>query len=92
MYLSTYYVLQADVYVNSTSDNLTLSNGKVSQSFLRKGGETIQEECKKYVSSNGKLQVGDVAVTGPGKIPCKFIIHTVGTGYDKSNVSKSEKV
>ena len=31
-------------------------------------------------------------MTGPGNIPCKFIIHTVGASYNSSDVSKSKKV
>jgi len=44
------------------------------------------------VSNNGNVKVGDIAVTEPGKISCKYIIHTVGVEYDFSNGLKSEKV
>ena len=44
------------------------------------------------MSKNGNVQVGDVAVTGPGKIPCKHIIHTVGRDYNILDDLKSEKV
>lgn len=88
-----FHLLQAEVYVNTTSDNLVLSNGEVSKHISRKAGAALQTECSQYVSRNGKLQVGDIVATGPGKIPCcKFIIHTVGTNYDTLNVLKSEQV
>ena len=87
-----FIVSQAEVYVNTTSSDLTLTNGEVSKSILRAGGQTVQDECKKFVSTNGNVQAGSIAVTGPGSIPCKFIIHTVGANYNSSNVSKSEKV
>lgn len=78
--------------MNSTSDNLSLLNGDVSKCILKKGGNRLQKECDKFVSTNGKLPEGGIAVTGPGKISCKFIIHTVGANYDTSNTSKSEQV
>lgn len=70
--------------MNSTAKNLILTNGTVSKHILEKGGQALQDECNKYVSNNGNLQAGDIAVTGPGKIPCKCIIHTVGVEYDSS--------
>ena len=87
-----FYLLQAEVYVNSTSDNLVLTNGEVSKHIFKKAGKALQNECNQYVATNGNLQVGDIAVTIKGKISCKFIIHTVGKGYDASDVLKSEQV
>ena len=71
---------------------MVLSNGEVSKSILRAGGQTVQDECKEYVSTNGNVQPGNIAVTGPGNIPCKFIIHTAGANYNSSNITKSKKV
>ena len=64
----------------------------MSKSILKAAGQTIQDECSQFVSKNGRLQPGDIAVTGPGNIPCKHIIHTAGSNYDISNSLKSEKV
>lgn len=64
----------------------------MSKHILKEGGKALQVECRKYVSEKGNLLVGDIAVTTPGNISCKFIIHTVGANYDTSNVLKSEKV
>jgi len=75
------FPLQAEVYINTTSSDLTLKNGAVSKSILNAGGQTIQDECSQFVSKNGNVQPGDIAVTGPGKIPCKHIIHTAGSNY-----------
>ena len=80
------------MYVNTTSNDLVLSNGAVSKSILQAAGQAIQDECSKYVSKNGKLQAGDIAITGAGNISCKLIIHTAGSNYDSSNTSNSEKV
>lgn len=83
---------QAEAYVNTTSSDLVLTSGAVSKSILNAAGQTLQDECSKHVSSNGKLQPGDIVVTGAGNIPCKHIIHTAGSNYDNSNTSNSEKV
>ena len=84
-----YIFSQAEVYVNTTSSDLSLTNGAVSKSILNAAGQTIQDECSQFVSKNGRLQPGDTAVTGPGNIPCKYIIHTAGSNY---NGASSEKV
>jgi len=91
---SSLYVcsLQAEAYVNTTSNDLVLSNGAVSNSILKAAGQTVQDECSAHVSKNGRVQAGDVVVTGAGKIPCKYIIHTAGSSYDRSNTANSEKV
>ena len=64
----------------------------MSKHLLARGGEMLQHECYRYVSDKGNVRAGDIAVTGPGKIPCKYIIHTVGAEYDFSDGSKSAKV
>lgn len=64
----------------------------MSKHILAKGGQALQDKCNKYVSINGNVKVGDIAVTGPGKISCKHIIHTVGAEYEFLDSSKSEKV
>ena len=87
-----FILCQAEAYVNTTSNDLVLSNGAVSNSILKAAGQTLQDECSKHVSKNGRVQVGDIVVTGAGNIPCKHIIHTAGSNYDSSNPADSEKV
>jgi len=53
----------------------------VSKSILNAAGQAVQDECSQFVSKNGSVQPGDIAVTGPGKIACKYIIHTAGSNY-----------
>ena len=58
-------------------------------SFLKAGGQDLQDECTAYVRKNGAVPYGDVVVTRPGAIPCSRIFHTVGPVY---NGKASEKV
>jgi O-acetyl-ADP-ribose deacetylase len=49
----------------------------------RKGGGQILEECRKIretVYPNG-LPTGKAVITGGGKLPARFVIHTVGPVY-----------
>ena len=67
------------MYVNTTNTHLNLSHGAVSLALLKAGGAMLQQEC----SQKAPIRVGDVAVTGSGNIPCRFIFHTVVTSHNK---------
>ena len=79
--------LQADVYVNTTNTKLDLSSGAVSQLLLKLGGPDLQAECNK----KGSISVGEVAVTGGGKLECRHIFHVVIPRYDGPE-GQAEKV
>lgn len=61
--------------------DLMLNNSGVAQSFLKAGGQALQDECDAYVRQHGQVPVAGAVVTKPGAIPCLGIIHTVGTEY-----------
>ncbi|CAC5387435.1 BRIP1 [Mytilus coruscus] len=64
---------QANVIVNTTSTNLQLNYGAVSQSLLCVGGPQLQKECnQKYPDG---VNLGDVAVTSGGSLKCDVIFH-----------------
>lgn len=59
--------------VNSTIKTLDLKEGSASKALLKKGGNSIQKECKaKYKDG---LKPGEIAVTGSGNLSCKYIYH-----------------
>ena len=92
LFLCTYaqnFLLQADLYVNTCGSDLVLKNGAMARSFLKAGGQALQDECNGYISQNGQISVGGVVLTKPGAIPCQGIIHTVGKEY---NGKESEDV
>jgi len=78
--------------VNSVGSDLVLKNGAVSRAFLKAGGQEIQNECSDYIASHGCLSVAGVVLTKPGAIPCKNIIHTVGSTYSAINEEQSKEV
>ena len=69
------------MYVNTVGPNLMLNNKGVAQSFLKAGGQALQDECNAYISQHGQVPVAGAVVTKPGAIPCLGVIHTVGTEY-----------
>jgi O-acetyl-ADP-ribose deacetylase (regulator of RNase III) len=62
-----------DAIVNAANSYLQHGGG-VAGAIVRKGGQIIQEESNKI----GFVPVGSVAITGAGKLPCKYVIHAVG--------------
>ncbi|KAK6178600.1 hypothetical protein SNE40_013353 [Patella caerulea] len=78
--------VQIDVIVNSTSSRLKLSDGAVSGSILREGGQTIQDECNQKYRKG--INPGDIAETGPGRLKCKKIFHTCLGPYSGSSEEK----
>ncbi|CAC5424295.1 Protein mono-ADP-ribosyltransferase PARP15 [Mytilus coruscus] len=65
--------MEIDAIVNTTSRDLNLSAGLVSQSLLRAGGSGLQDECKKKYPRG--VNSGEVAVTNGGNLKCKIVLH-----------------
>ena len=69
-----------DVIVNAANSYLKHGGG-VAAAIVRKGGKIIQEESDKI----GFVPVGSSVVTVSGRLPCKYIIHTVGPRMGEGN-------
>ena len=70
---------KADAIVNAANSSL-MGGGGVDGAIHRAGGHVILEECKKIrkeVYPDG-LPTGEAVPTGAGKMPAKYVIHTVG--------------
>jgi len=65
--------LEVDAIVNPVNSALQLGAG-VACAIRSKGGPSIQREC----DAIGHCAVGDVVVTGAGRLAAKFVIHAVG--------------
>ncbi len=76
-----------DAIVNAANSHLQHGGG-VAGAIVRKGGQIIQDESDKI----GYTPVGTAVITSAGKLPAKYVIHTVGPRMgegDEDNKLKS---
>jgi O-acetyl-ADP-ribose deacetylase (regulator of RNase III) len=64
---------QVDAIVNAANTHLILGAG-VAGAIARHGGPAIQDECTRH----GPIALGEVAVTGGGALPARYVIHAAG--------------
>jgi O-acetyl-ADP-ribose deacetylase len=63
--------------INAANSSL-LGGGGVDGAIHRAGGPQILEECVAIRNRQGKCKTGEAVITSGGKLPAKFVIHTVG--------------
>ena len=59
-----------DAIVNAANNDLELGGG-VAGAIARRGGPSIQAECRQI----GPIRLGEAAITGGGQLPARFVIH-----------------
>ena len=69
--------IKADAIVNAANSSL-MPGGGVCGAIHNAGGPGIREECKMIIAEKGECKTGEAVITKAGKLPAKFIIHTVG--------------
>jgi O-acetyl-ADP-ribose deacetylase len=76
---------RVDAIVNAANSSL-LGGGGVDGAIHRRGGPEILEECERLRSTRypDGLPTGEAVATGAGKLPARWVIHTVGPVYAKS--------
>ena len=78
-----------DAIVNAANSSL-LGGGGVDGAIHKAGGPTILAECRQIVSGIGSLSVGKAVITSGGRLPAKYVIHTVGPVYRGGNRDEAE--
>ncbi|MEW6087120.1 MAG: O-acetyl-ADP-ribose deacetylase [bacterium] len=81
---STLFLVQGDItkqktdaIVNAANSTL-MGGGGVDGAIHHAGGPAILEECKEIRKKQGMLPTGEAVITTGGKLPAKYVIHTVG--------------
>jgi O-acetyl-ADP-ribose deacetylase len=69
-----------DAIVNAANSSL-LGGGGVDGAIHRAGGPSILQECKRIATEIGTLPAGKAVITTGGRLPAKYVIHTVGPVY-----------
>ncbi|GAA0391031.1 O-acetyl-ADP-ribose deacetylase [Microbispora corallina] len=76
---------RVDAVVNAANSSL-MGGGGVDGAIHRRGGPEIVEECRALRASRyGKgLPTGQAVATTAGRLPARWVIHTVGPVYSRS--------
>jgi O-acetyl-ADP-ribose deacetylase (regulator of RNase III) len=76
---------EVDAIVNAANPSL-LGGGGVDGAIHRKGGPTILDECRQLRATDWPdgLPTGKAAATTGGRLPARWVIHTVGPVHAKS--------
>lgn len=68
---------KVDAIVNAANKHLQHGGG-VAGAIVARGGSIIQQESNEWVHLHGPVTHNHPAITGPGSLFCKYIIHAVG--------------
>ncbi|MFG2755432.1 O-acetyl-ADP-ribose deacetylase [Streptomyces wuyuanensis] len=81
-----------DAVVNAANSSL-LGGGGVDGAIHRRGGPEILEECRRLRASRyGKgLPTGQAVATTAGRLPARWVVHTVGPVHSRSE-DRSEQL
>lgn len=71
---------RVDAIVNAANSRLDHGGG-LAAAIVRKGGPQIQTESWE----KAPVEVGQAAVTGAGRLPCRHVIHTVGPRFGEGD-------
>ncbi|HVO40886.1 MAG TPA: O-acetyl-ADP-ribose deacetylase [Spirochaetia bacterium] len=85
--------VQADAIVNAANSSL-LGGGGVDGAIHHAGGPAILEECRKLRAERLRdgLPAGDAVETTAGRLPARYVIHTVGPVWHGGSHGEPQKL
>ena len=81
--------LAVEAIVNAANQYLAHGGG-VAAAISRKGGPTIQQESNALIAARGPLKTGEAAITSGGRLPAKYVIHTVGPVWSQHDPAEAD--
>ncbi len=82
--------MEVDAIVNAANSSL-LGGGGVDGAIHRAGGPDILAECREIRAEHGRCRPGDAVVTGAGRLPARWVIHTVGPIWSAEQADEHDR-
>ena len=82
---------EADAIVNAANSSL-MGGGGVDGVIHRAGGPAILEACRKIIARQGSCATGEAVITTAGRLPARFVIHTVGPVWNQGKKKEAAKL
>jgi len=80
-----------DAIVNAANSSL-MGGGGVDGAIHAAGGPEIKEHCRRIVADQGPLPQGQAVATTAGRLPVRYVIHTVGPSWAGGHRNEAEKL
>lgn len=78
-----------DAVVNAANGSL-MGGGGVDGAIHRAGGKQILDDCLRIIDTHGPCQTGEAVITTGGKLPARYVIHTVGPVWHGGHKNESQ--